>query len=122
MEKFKTNANIVLDFMIENHYSEHSLHLYKKIFESMQEYLMTNELSYSPELGEELLHSGSDLPFGLKGKVLHTAVIQKINAVYANGVVSNVLVSSRKPYSALHLEEAFVKVLLGLTHMLNWHL
>ena len=83
---------------------------------------MTNELSYSPELGEELLHSGSDLPFGLKGKVLHTAVIQKINAVYANGVVSNVLVSSRKPYSALHLEEAFVKVLLGLTHMLNWHL
>ena len=32
MEKFKTNANIVLDFMIENHYSEHSLHLYKKIF------------------------------------------------------------------------------------------
>lgn len=111
MEKFKTNANIVLDFMVENHYSEHSLHLYKKIFESMQEYLMTNELSYSPELGEELLHSGSDLPFGLKGKILHTAVIQKINAVYATGAVSNVLVSSRKPYSALRLEEAFAKAL-----------
>lgn len=119
MKKFKTNANIVLDFMIENHYSEHSLHLYKKIFESMQEYLMTNELSYSPELGEELLHSGSDLPFGLKGKVLHTAVIQKINAVYATGVVSNVLVSSRKPYSALHLEEAFVKVLARFTESIQ---
>ena len=119
MKKFKTNANIVLDFMIENHYSEHSLHLYKKIFESMQEYLMTNELSYSPELGEELLHSGSDLPFGLKGRVLHTAVIQKINAVSATGVVSNVLVSSRKPYSALHLEEAFVKVLARFTESIQ---
>ena len=27
MEKFKINANIVLDFMIENHYSEHSLQI-----------------------------------------------------------------------------------------------
>ena len=35
MEKFKINANIVLDFMIENHYSEHSLSQYKRIYETM---------------------------------------------------------------------------------------
>lgn len=51
--------------------------------------------------------------------VLHTAVIQKINAVYATGVVSNVLVSSRKPYSALHLEETFVKVLACFTESIQ---
>ena len=39
MEKFKINANIVLDFMIENHYSEHSLSQYKRIYETMGEYL-----------------------------------------------------------------------------------
>ena len=31
MEKFKINANIVLDFMIENHYSELSLIIQKDI-------------------------------------------------------------------------------------------
>ena len=104
MEKFKINANIVLDFMIENHYSEHSLSQYKRIYETMGEYLTENNLSYSPELGWELLDSGSDAPFGSKGKILHEAVIRKINAVYATGSVSNVLVSPRKPYSALRLK------------------
>ena len=77
MEKFKINANIVLDFMIENHYSEHSLSQYKRIYETMGEYLTENNLSYSPELGWELLDSGSDAPFGSKGKILHEAVIRK---------------------------------------------
>ena len=110
MEKFKINANIVLDFMIENHYSEHSLSQYKRIYETMGEYLTENNLSYSPELGWELLDSGSDAPFGSKGKILHEAVIRKINAVYATGSVSNVLVSPRKPYSALRLKASFSEV------------
>ena len=46
MEKFKIIANIVLDFMIENHYSEHSLSQYKRIYETMGEYLTEN----NPEL------------------------------------------------------------------------
>ena len=74
MEKFKINANIVLDFMIENHYSEHSLSQYKRIYETMGEYLTENNLSYSPELGWELLDSGSDAPFGSKGKILHVSI------------------------------------------------
>lgn len=115
MEKFKINANIVLDFMIENHYSEHSLRQYKRIYENMGEYLMENNLSYSPELGWELLDSGSDAPFGSKGKILHEAVIRKINAVYATGSVSNVLVSPRKPYSALRLKASFSEVLERFT-------
>lgn len=115
MEKFKINANIVLDFMIENHYSEHSLRQYKRIYETMGEYLMENNLSYSPELGWELLDSGSDAPFGSKGKILHEAVIRKINAVYATGSVSNVLVSPRKPYSALRLKASFSEVLERFT-------
>ena len=115
MEKFKINANIVLDFMIENHYSEHSLRQYKRIYETMGEYLMENNLSYSPELGRELLDSGSDAPFGLKGKILHETVIRKINAVYATGSVSNVLVSPRKPYSALRLKASFSEVLERFT-------
>ena len=115
MEKFKINANIVLDFMIKNHYSGHSLSQYKRIFETMEEYLAENNLSYSPELGRELLDSGSDTPFGSKGKILHEAVIRKINAVYATGSVSNVLVSSRKPYSALRLKDPFSDVLERFT-------
>lgn len=115
MEKFKINANIVLDFMIENHYSEHSLRQYKRIYETMGEYLTENNLSYSPELGWELLDSGSDAPFGSKGKILHEAVIRKINAVYATGSVSNVLVSPRKPYSALRLKASFSEVLERFT-------
>lgn len=115
MEKFKINANIVLDFMIENHYSEHSLSQYKRIYETMGKYLTENNLSYSPELGRELLDSGSDAPFGSKGKILHEAVIRKINAVYATGSVSNVLVSSRKPYSALRLKDSFSEVLERFT-------
>ena len=115
MEKFKINANIVLDFMIENHYSEHSLSQYKRIYETMGKYLTENNLSYSPELGQELLDNGSDAPFGSKGKILHEAVIRKINAVYATGSVSNVLVSSRKPYSALRLKDSFSEVLERFT-------
>ena len=115
MEKFKIIANIVLDFMIENHYSEHSLSQYKRIYETMGEYLTENNLSYSPELGWELLDSGSDAPFGSKGKILHEAVIRKINAVYATGSVSNVLVSPRKPYSALRLKASFSEVLERFT-------
>lgn len=115
MEKFNINANIVLDFMIENHYSEHSLSQYKRIYETMGEYLMENNLSYSPELSWELLDSGSDAPFGPKGKILHEAVIRKINAVYATGSVSNVLVSPRKPYSALRLKASFSEVLERFT-------
>ena len=46
MEKFYINANIVLDFMIKNHYSEHSLSQYKRIYETMGEYLTENNLSY----------------------------------------------------------------------------
>ena len=115
MEKFKINANIVLDFMIENHYSEHSLSQYKRIYETMGEYLTENNLSYSPELGWELLDSGSDAPFGSKGKILHEAVIRKINAVYATGSVSNVLVSPRKTYSALRLKASFSEVLERFT-------
>ena len=115
MEKFKINANIVLDFMIENHYSEHSLNQYKRIYETLGEYLTENNLSYSPELGRKLLDSGSDAPFGLKGKILNEAVIRKINAVYATGSVSNVLVSPRKPYSALRLNDSFSEVLERFT-------
>ena len=115
MEKFKINANIVLDFMIENHYSEHSLSQYKRIYETMGEYLTENNLSYSPELGWELLDSGSDAPFGSKGKIFHEAVIRKINEVYATGSVSNVLVSPRKPYSALRLKASFSEVLERFT-------
>ena len=115
MEKFNINANIVLDFMIENHYSEHSLSQYKRIYETMGEYLMESNLSYSPELSWELLDSGSDAPFGPKGKILHEAVIRKINAVYATGSVSNVLVSPRKPYSALRLKASFSEVLERFT-------
>ena len=59
MEKFKINANIVLDFMIENHYSEHSLSQYKG-YMNHGGILNENNLSYSPELGWELLDSGSD--------------------------------------------------------------
>lgn len=115
MEKFKINANIVLDFMIKNHYSEHSLSQYKRIYETMGEYLTENKLTYSPELGWELLDSGSDAPFGLKGKILHEAVIRKINAVYATGSVSNILVSSRKPYSTLCLKDSLSEVLERFT-------
>lgn len=81
----------------------------------MGEYLTENNLSYSPELGWELLDSGSDAPFGSKGKILHEAVIRKINAVYATGSVSNVLVSPRKPYSALRLKASFSEVLERFT-------
>lgn len=35
MKIFKTNANIVLDFMIENHYSEHSLCIFRRICASV---------------------------------------------------------------------------------------
>ena len=115
MEIVKINANIVLDCMIENHYTEHSLSQYKRIYETMGEYLTENNLSYSPELGWELLDSGSDAPFGSKGKILHEAVIRKINAVYATGSVSNVLVSPRKPYSALRLKASFSEVLERFT-------
>ena len=43
------------------------------------------------------------------------AYIRKINAVYATGSVSNVLVSPRKPYSALRLNDSFSEVLERFT-------
>ena len=112
MDKFRINVNRVLDFLIENQYSKKSLYSYKKVFDAMDEYLEVNKLSYSPELSEEFLKSGTTLPFGLKGKVLHSAVINKINAVYLTGSVSNIMVSSRKPYSSLCLNDSFKKILV----------
>ena len=107
MQKFKTHVNTVLDFMIDNHYSQHSLHLYKKVFETLEDYLKTNRLTYSPELGNELLRSRSSVPFRIAGTVLYAAVIKKINSAYFIGSVSNALASSRKSYSALTLRTAF---------------
>ena len=115
MEKFKTNANIVLDFMTEHHYSEHSLYQYRKIYDTMENYMMENALSYSPELGKEWLSSGSDIPLGSKSKILREAAIRKINAVYAAGSVSNVLVLSRKPYSSLKLKDSLSEILIRFT-------
>lgn len=119
MEKFKTHVNTVLDFMIDNHYSQHSLHLYKKVFDTLEEYLETNGLIYFPELGNELLNNGSSIPFGVAGSELHAAVIKKLNAVYFTGAVSNVLVSSRKPYSALHLRASFSECLARFTESIR---
>ena len=85
MNKYKDYVTTVLDFMSTNHYSQHSLQLYQKTFESLGEYLVSNELFYTPVLGRELLNSGSDIPFGTKGQTLHAAIIQKLNAVYYTG-------------------------------------
>ena len=101
MDKYKDYVTAVLDFMSTNHYSPHSLQLYQKTFDSLGEYLVSNGFCYTPALGRELLNNGSDIPFGTKGQTLHAAIIQKLNAVYHTGGVSNVLVSSRKPYSSL---------------------
>lgn len=38
MDKYKNYVSTVLDFMSDNHYSQHSLQLYKKVFESLGEY------------------------------------------------------------------------------------
>ena len=95
MDKYKDYVSTVLDFMRDNHYSQHSLQLYQKTFDSLGEYLVSNGLYYTPVLGRELLNRGSDIPFGTKGQTLHAAIIQKLNAVYHT-------VSSRKPYSSLH--------------------
>ena len=111
MDKYKNYVSTVLDFMSDNHYSQHSLQLYQKTFESLGEYLVSNGLCYTPALGRELLDSGSDIPFGMKGQTLHAAIIQKLNAVYHTGSVSNVLVSSRKPYSSLRLNSVFLDCL-----------
>ena len=107
MDKYKDSVSIVLEFMSSNHYSQHSQQLYQKTFEALGEYLVSNGLCYTPALGRELLNSGSDIPFGTKGQTLHAAIIQKLNAVYRTGNVSNVLVSSRKPYSSLRLNSVF---------------
>ena len=107
MDKYKDYVSTVLDFMRDNHYSQHSLQLYQKTFDSLGEYLVSNGLYYTPVLGRELLNRGSDIPFGTKGQTLHAAIIQKLNAVYHTGSVSNVLVSSRKPYSSLRLNSVF---------------
>lgn len=107
MDNYKNHVAMVLDFMSANNYSQHSLQCYKKVFSCLEEYLVSNGLHYTPALGTELLNSESDIPFGMKGKTLHAAVIQKLNAVYITGSVSNVLVSARKPYSSLRLNPDF---------------
>ncbi len=119
MEEFKTHVNTVLDFLIDNHYPQHSQHLYKRVFETLEEYLKTNGLTYFPELGNELLNNGSSVHFGVTGPELHAAVIKKLNAVYFTGSVSNVLVSSRKPYSALHLRTSFSECLAKFTESIH---
>lgn len=119
MDKFKSTVATVLDFMNDNHYSQHSLRLYQKIFDNLAEYLTTNKLSYSPELGEKLLESGSHIPFGIKGATLHAAVVNKINAVYRTGSVAGALISSRKPYSALKLNETFETCLIYFTESIR---
>ena len=111
MDKYKDYVSTVLDFMRDNHYSQHSLQLYQKTFDSLGEYLVSNGLYYTPVLGRELLNRGSDIPFGTKGQTLHAAIIQKLNSVYHTGSVSNVLVSSRKPYSSLRLNSVFSECL-----------
>lgn len=119
MDKYKNHVTTVLDFMSDNHYSQHTLHCYEKVFDSLGEYLVSNGLSYTPVLGMELLSRGSDVPFGVKGSFLHAAVIQKLNAVYLTGSASNVLVSSRKPYSSLRLNTVFEDCLALFTKSIS---
>jgi len=107
MNTFQKNTAIVLDFMKEKGYSDHSIHCYAKIYQSLAEYLSTNTLKYTPEFGMTLLSAQSDIPFGVKGSFIQAASISKLNDVYENGAILYAQTSPRKIYSRLTLVSAY---------------
>lgn len=107
MKIYKKNVTIVLQGMKEKNFSERSISDHTKIYQSLQNYLIREKLTYSPALGKELLDAENEDAFGTKGKYARAGSIAKLNDVYINGMLLHSQISVRKPYSKITLRPSF---------------
>ena len=104
-KNYQTNAAIVLSFLKDHGYSTHSVHVYESIFHFIGETLEQKKLTYTEEIGLSLI--GSLPERFVRSNTAFIAAVRKLNSVYKNGEVLNVVISSRKGYSSLHLEPQY---------------
>ena len=98
--------------MEERNFSERSISDHTRIYQSLHNYLIRMELTYSPDLGKELLDADEDDAFGIKGKFVRAGSIAKLNDVYINGMLINSQISPRKSYSKIMLQPSFLQTAL----------
>lgn len=110
MKIYQRNVAIVLSSMEKKNFSERSILNHEKIYQSLHDYLVRQKLTYSPDLGKELLDSAEDYVFGIKGKFVREGSIAKLNDVYINGKLLQSQISPRKPYSKIPLHPLFVQM------------
>lgn len=109
MKTYQKNVTIVLSCMKERSFSERSVSDHTWIYQALYDYLIRSRLTYSPELGKELLNAGSDDAFGTKAKSVRACSIAKLNDVYLNGKLVHSQISVRKPYSKVTLYPSFLQ-------------
>ncbi len=107
MEKYKFKTAVVIWRLKERGYSKTSIQKYRKIYASIENYLIENGLIYSPVLGEKMLAKNEDDFFKMSGLVLRKASIRKLNDVYLHGDIQDALLSPRREYGKLKLEKPF---------------
>lgn len=107
MDTFKKNRAIVIDCLKRRDFSEASVNNYEKIYSSIEHYLNERGVIYSPKLGEEMLLLEQDAFFTVKGILIRTASIRKLNDVYLNGCIKNAVLSSHKKYRNIELVNEF---------------
>ncbi len=111
MNTFKQNVLTVISFLNERHYSDHTVHCYSAFYEALDRYLNQEGLEYTPEFGVKILSGNPESFSNSNSRPLRNAAIAKLNSVYLNGEVKNVLVSPSKAYSRLTLTEKFSNAL-----------
>ncbi len=113
MNKYTQVTSAIIAEMKERGYSNRSVNNHAIIYETLNRYLESVEIEYSPDLGKALLEEGSSDCFGIKGDFVRAAAIAKLNEVWLNGTLKNATVSPRKPYSSIRLCTAFESSVSG---------
>ena len=107
MKEFNHKASIVMDFLKERGFKNHTIQCYEVFYQKLSAYLLETGKNYDPELGLALV-SDNGSSFLKPGKHwAEKACIAKLNAVYTYGRITNVQISPRKNYSSLILNETF---------------
>ena len=113
MKEFNQNISIVMDFLKERGYKNHTIQCHEAFYKKISVYLSESGQDYNPNLGLTLVSDGEN-SFLKPGKHwAEKACIAKLNDVYIHGRITKAQVSPRKSYSSLKLNSPFQDFLTG---------
>ena len=115
MKEFNQNISIVMDFLKEKGYKDHTIQCHEAFYKKLSVYLSESGQDYNPNLGLALVSDGENSFLKPEKHWAEKACIAKLNDVYIHGRITKAQVSPRKSYSSLKLNSPFQDFLTGFS-------